>query len=79
MPIIIGAFIAWLLSLGIQVDTTVEPALIAGLTAVTSAAYFGLVRQLDRKWPWIGGLLGVAKTRDSYSIGRKDPRCEGVF
>lgn len=59
VPIGVGAFIAWLLTLGIQLDPEAEAGLVVGLTGVVIAAYYGAVRWLEKRWPWIGVLLGV--------------------
>ncbi|EYR64252.1 hypothetical protein N866_13620 [Actinotalea ferrariae CF5-4] len=61
VPVGVGAFLAWLLSLGIEVDAQTQAGLITSMTALVVAAYYTLVRLLERKWPAVGVLLGVPK------------------
>ena len=61
VPVAVGAFIAWLLSLGIDVDTETQAGLVVSMTGLVVAAYYTLVRLLERKWPAVGVLLGVPR------------------
>jgi len=62
VPIAVGAAIAWLATNGIEVDQTTQVNLVAGLTGLISAAYYGVARLLESKWPAFGYLLGSKKT-----------------
>lgn len=77
VPIGIGAAVAWLLTLGIEVDATTQNSLVVGVTGLVIAAYYSLVRLLEKKFPWIGVLLGVAKSPDGYSKGEVSDSFEG--
>jgi hypothetical protein len=59
VPVAVGSLVAWLISIGIELDPEAETGLVVGLTGVVIAAYYGIVRWLERRWPWIGVLLGV--------------------
>lgn len=61
VPIVVGAFIAWMISLGITVPEGSEEPLIVALTAALIAGYYFLVRLLEKKWPAFGFLLGTRK------------------
>lgn len=60
-PTAVGAALAWLLTLGIELDPTAQAGLITGLTAVVIAVYYALARLLESRWPWLGVLLGSTK------------------
>lgn len=60
-PSAVGAALAWLLTLGIELDPDTQAGLIAGLTAVMVAAYYALARLLESRWPWLGVLLGSTR------------------
>lgn len=61
VPIVIGSALAFVaLHFGIVVDDGTEAALAVPLTGVLIAAYWSLVRLLERKWPRLGVFLGVA-------------------
>jgi hypothetical protein len=66
VPVAVGSLVAWLISIGIELDPEAETGLVVGLTGVVIAAYYGIVRWLERRWPWIGVLLGVPAA-PSYS------------
>lgn len=59
VPVAVGAALAWLLTLGVQVDAEAQAGLVTGLTGVLIAAYYAVARALERRWPWVGYLLGV--------------------
>ena len=58
VPIVVGAFIAWLTTKGIEVTDAGMSGLVLGLTALLQGIYYGLVRALAEKWPVFGKLLG---------------------
>lgn len=59
VPVAVGAFVAWLVTLGIDLDAEAQAGLVTALTGVLIAAYYGIVRALERRWPWVGVFLGV--------------------
>lgn len=61
VPLGVGVLVTWLASFGIQIDSTASAALAAGIGAVVAAAFYALVRALEKRWPKLGGLLGVPK------------------
>jgi hypothetical protein len=61
VPVAVGAFIAWLVTLGVELDPQTEAGLITGLTALAIAIYYSIVRLLEAKWPAVGILLGAPK------------------
>ena len=67
VPVAVGAFVAWLLALGVELDEKSATGLTVALTGLLIAVYYTLVRLLERQWPAVGVLLGVAKSPDSYS------------
>ena len=58
VPIIVGALVAWLLTLGVQLDAETQAGIIVALTGILQALYYFVVRLLEQKWPKIGVLLG---------------------
>ena len=73
VPIIVGALVAWLLTLGVNLDAGAQTGLIVFLTGLLQAVYYTLIRLAERQWPQIGVLLGLAKTPDSYSNDQAVP------
>lgn len=61
-PIIVGALVAWLTSLSLQLDAETQSGLIVVLTGVLQAVYYLIARLLEKRWPQLGVLLGSAKT-----------------
>lgn len=51
VPIVVGAFIAWLASLGVDAGATANTGLVIGLTGLLIAAYYALVRAIEPKLP----------------------------
>jgi len=67
VPIAVGFVLSWLaVNAGVVVDDDSKAQLVAGLTAVLIALYYGLVHLLEQKFPKFGWLLGQA-TRPQYS------------
>lgn len=66
VPVVVGAVVAWLITLGVELDAETQAALITGLTGVCIAAYYAAVRALERRWPKVGVLLGK-KSEPSYA------------
>jgi len=57
-PMLVGAVVAWLLTLGVQVDTATQTSAVVALTGLLQAVYYTAVTLLERKWPVFGKLLG---------------------
>ncbi len=61
-PIAVGSVLSWLaVKYGIAVPESISNEVTVGLTAALIAGYYGIVRALERRWPWFGKLLGKAK------------------
>ena len=58
VPIIVGAFAAWLITVGIELDANSQAGLIVALTGLLQGVYYLVVRLLERKFPQLGVLLG---------------------
>lgn len=71
VPIIVGGLVAWLLTLGIELDASTQTSLIIALTGLIQAVYYAGVRALETRYPAVGVLLGVAKSPDTYSKGEE--------
>lgn len=56
-PTIVGALFAWLLTLGVNVDSGAQSLLIAALTAILTSVYYTLARLAERKFPGVGKIL----------------------
>jgi len=62
VPIAVGFVLTWLArELGIVIDENTEANLVLAVAGLVSAIYYGAVRALAEKWPWIGSLLGKNK------------------
>jgi hypothetical protein len=58
VPIGIGAVLSYIaVRWGIGVDDEMSTNLTIGFTALVTAVYYGLIRALEKRWPWIGKLL----------------------
>lgn len=60
VPILVGALAAWLLTKGVELDTDTQAGLIVFLTGLLQGLYYLIVRLLEKRWPKVGVLLGVA-------------------
>ena len=58
VPIIVGALVAYLVTLGIELDVDAQTGLVVFLTAFLQGAYYLIVRVLERRYPKLGLLLG---------------------
>lgn len=62
VPMAVGAVVAYLATLGLDLDANTQSGLIIALTGVLQALYYLVARVVERKWPQVGGLLlGSAK------------------
>lgn len=67
VPIIVGTFISWLITLGVTLDVDTEAGLVAALTAILIAVYYTVVRLLEKKWPALSVLLGSSQIPAQYT------------
>lgn len=71
VPILLGGFISWLATMGIQFDPATSEAIVNGtiilLSALVMAAYYVVVRIIEQRWPAFGVLLGLKKAPVAYS------------
>jgi len=61
VPVGVGAFLAWLVTLGVELDANTEAGLITSLTGLAIAVYYTVAFLLSKKWPVFGVLLGSTK------------------
>lgn len=62
VPIVVGALIAWLATIGLNLDLETTSGLTIFLTGALQAAYYFIARVLEKKWPQVGTvLLGSSK------------------
>lgn len=61
VPIIVGAILAKLAVWGFQIDAVTAAELANWLTAALAGLYYWIARELEKRWPNLGWLLGVAK------------------
>lgn len=62
VPLGVGAGLTYLaVRFGLVLPEDISSEVAIGATALVVAGYYGLVRTLERRWPWFGKLLGSAK------------------
>lgn len=61
VPIGVGALMSWLATRGLDIDPQAGAGLIVFMTGTLQAAYYVVVRLLERQFPQVGWLLGQAK------------------
>lgn len=66
-PILVGALISWLISLGISVSDEAQAGLVILMTAVLQGVYYTLVRWAESRWPWASRLLGSSQIPAAYT------------
>lgn len=71
-PILVGALVSWLASLGIHVDDQTKGALVIVMTALIIGLYYTLVRILERRFPQLGFLLGTPN-QPVYTVNPPSP------
>lgn len=62
VPTLVGAFTAWLASLGLNLDAETSAGLIVALTGIFSGLYYTAVRIAAERYPWLNWLLGYNAT-----------------
>lgn len=70
VPIVVGSFAAWLLSLGVELSAEEQGGLVIGLTGLIVGLYYSLASWLSKKWPWTGFLLGSTR-QPTYGLTAK--------
>lgn len=59
VPVGVGAALTWLaMHYNVVLDDNMSTTAAGFATALVIAAYYGLVRTLEIRWPWFGRLLG---------------------
>lgn len=61
VPIIVGSFASWLLTLGVEMSAEAQGGLVVGLTGLIVGVYYTVASWLAKKWPWAGFLLGSTR------------------
>ncbi len=65
-PIIVGALISFLATVGLQLDTDTQASLVIALTGVLQALYYFIARLLEKKFPKLGGILLGSSATPTY-------------
>lgn len=66
VPVIVGAIVSYLATIGIDLQEDVAAALSVVIMAAATAAYYIIVRWLEQKFPKLGILLGYAAVPAGY-------------
>lgn len=61
VPMIVGAIVGWLVTLGFPVDDDLKAAITGFITVIFALLYYILIRLLERIVPKLGWLLGSPK------------------
>lgn len=72
VPVLVGAFIAWLITLGVEVDPSTQAGLTTGLTGLVIIVYYTVVRLLEKRWPFLSVLLGSKQIPAAYAPSGED-------
>lgn len=67
VPLLVGAVVGWLASVGIPVDLEAKAELVASLSLLSGSLYYMGVNALAARVPVFGWLLGVA-AKPVYSL-----------
>lgn len=62
VPMAVGALVAWVATLGLNLDAETQTGLVVALTGFIQALYYLVVTSLAKKFPKIEILLGSSKT-----------------
>ena len=73
VPIVVGGFVSWLLTLGVTLPADVEAGFIVSITGVLIAIYYTVVRFLEKKWPALSVLLGSTQIPAAYTATGEPP------
>lgn len=78
VPVGVGAVLAWVATnWDIGVPDDASSSLVVGVTALAIALYYGVVRLLERRFPWFGVMLG-AKREPEYASSATLPAARQV-
>ena len=66
VPVVVGAIVSYLATLGVTLQEDVMAALSVIITAAATAIYYIVVRWLEQKFPKLGILLGYAAVPAGY-------------
>lgn len=66
-PVVAGAIISWLASVGLNVGAEANVGLTIFLTALTTGVYYLLARVLEAHWPVIGRVLLGSSRKPEYT------------
>lgn len=69
VPILVTIIAGWFADRGLDLGDEWRDGLALVIGGLAGALYYAAVRLLEKRWPNIGMLLGIAKTPDSYSHG----------
>lgn len=58
VPILVGSVLGWLVSVGIELDSATQTAVVTAVTGLSIAGYWLLATWLARRVPALGWLLG---------------------
>lgn len=61
VPIVVGALVSWLVTLGVDVSGEAVAGFVLFVTVVLQGAYYAVVRWLEKRFPKLGWLLGSLK------------------
>ena len=73
VPIGVGTFIAWLVTLGVELTPDVEAGLVVALTGLLIGLYYTAVRFLESRWPFLSVLLGSSQMPAAYTPTGEPP------
>lgn len=71
-PIVAGAFLSWLASIGLDLGAEANVGLTVFLTAVLTALYYLLARLLEQRWPVLGRWLLGSSRQPEYTEPQAD-------
>lgn len=67
VPILVGAVIAWLATLGLNLDADTATGLVIFLTGTLQAVYYFVARVIERKFPQAGSVLLGSSAKPVYT------------
>jgi hypothetical protein len=72
VPIVVGAFISWLVSIGVDLGAEANVALVTFMTAALTGAYYAIARALEKRWPILGRFLLGSSRVPEYTEPQAD-------
>lgn len=67
VPVAIGALVAWLVSLGVELPDEFVAELVAGATVLVTLVYYVIARVVERRFPKFSWLLGSGSIPIAYT------------